>query len=57
MGAAGGDRRRRHPGLSTDQRAKIRALEREVKELRRVNEIRKAAASFFGVEVDRQQPR
>jgi len=57
VGAAGGDRRRRHPGLSTDQRAKIRALEREVKELRRVNEIRKAAASFFGVEVDRQQPR
>ena len=42
------------PGLTTDERAKMRELEREVKELRRANEILKAAASFFGAELDRQ---
>jgi transposase len=42
------------PGLSTDERAKVKELEREVKELRRANEILKAAASFFGAELDRQ---
>src|ERR1051325_724232 len=31
------------PGLSTDERARMRELEREVKELRRANEILKAA--------------
>ena len=45
------------PGLTTDERAKIRELEREVKELRRANEILKAAAHFFGAELDRQPPR
>jgi transposase len=45
------------PGLTTDERAKMRDLEREVKELRRANEILKAAAHFFGAELDRQQPR
>ena len=44
-------------GLTTDERAKMRDLEREVKELRRANEILKAAATFFGAELDRQQPR
>ena len=42
------------PGLTTDERARIKDLEREVKELRRANEILKAAASFFGAELDRQ---
>ncbi len=32
----------------------MRELEREVKELRRANEILKAAAHFFGAELDRQ---
>jgi transposase len=45
------------PGLSTDERAKMKDLEREVKELRRANEILKAAAVFFGAELDRRQPR
>jgi transposase len=45
------------PGLTTDERGKMRQLEREVKELRRANEILKAAASFFGAELDRQQRR
>lgn len=44
-------------GLTTDERAKMKELEREVKELRRANEILKAAAHFFGAELDRQQPR
>jgi len=42
------------PGLTTDERGKIKELERENKELRRANEILKAAASFFGAELDRQ---
>jgi len=42
------------PGLTTDERAKMRELEREVKELRRGNEILKAASAFFGAELDRQ---
>ena len=45
------------PGLTTDERARIRELEREVKELRRANEILKAASAFFGAELDRQSKR
>ena len=45
------------PGLTTDERARMRELEREVKELRRANEILKSAAVFFGAELDRRQPR
>ena len=45
------------PGLTTDERARMKDLEREVKELRRANEILKAAAVFFGAELDRKQPR
>jgi transposase len=45
------------PGLTTDERARMRDLEREVKELRRANEILKAAASFFARELDPQPPR
>ncbi len=42
------------PGLTTDERARMRDLERENKELRRANEILKAASAFFGAELDRQ---
>ncbi len=45
------------PGLTTDERTRMRDLERENKELRRANEILKAAAVFFGAELDRKQPR
>jgi transposase len=45
------------PGLTSDERARLRELERENKELRRANEILKAAAHFFGAELDRQSPR
>ena len=47
----------RRPGLSTDERARMKDLERENRELGRANEILKAAASFFGAELDRQSQR
>ena len=42
-------------GLSTDQRERIKALERENRELRQANEIlRKASAYFAQAELDRR---
>ena len=40
------------PGLSADERAKIKELERENRDLRRANEILKAASVFFATELD-----
>src|SRR5512144_689255 len=45
------------PGLTSEEHAEIKRLRREVAELRRANEILKAAAAFFGAELDRPQPR
>jgi transposase len=45
------------PGVSTTEAARIKALEQEVRELKRANEILKRAASFFGAELDRQHMR
>jgi transposase len=45
------------PGVSTGERARIAALEREVRELRRANAILKTASAFFAAELDRPQPR
>jgi transposase len=42
----------RRPGLTTDERERLRALERENRELRRANEILKAASAFFAAELD-----
>ncbi len=42
------------PGLSTDERAEMKRLAKENKELKRANEILKAASAFFGAELDRQ---
>ena len=42
------------PGVSTDEAARVRELEQEVRELRRANEVLKRAATFFGAELDRQ---
>ncbi len=39
-------------GLSTEERARIAELERENRELRRANEILKAASAFFARELD-----
>jgi transposase-like protein len=44
----------RRPGPSTDELAELKRLKRENAELRRANDILKAAASFFGAELDRQ---
>ena len=42
-------------GLSTDGRERIKSLEREVKELRRANDILKTASAFFAqAELDRR---
>ena len=45
------------PGLTTDERDRLKKLEKENRELRRANEILKAAATFFGAELDRQSQR
>jgi transposase len=45
------------PGLTTDERQRLQALERENRELRRANEILKSAAAFFGAELDRRPTR
>ncbi len=43
------------PGVTTDERERVKALEREVKELRRANEILKLASAFFAqAELDRR---
>ena len=45
------------PGLTTDERQRLKDLEREIRELRRANEILKSAAAFFGAELDRRPTR
>jgi transposase-like protein len=44
-------------GLTTDERERMKTMEREIRELRRANEILKSAAVFFGAELDRRSPR
>jgi transposase len=45
----------RRPGLTTDEQQRLKALERENRELRRANEIlRKASAYFAAAELDRR---
>jgi len=45
----------KRPGLTTDERERLKQLEREVSELRRANEIlRKASAYFAQAELDRR---
>jgi transposase len=45
------------PGIPTVERQRIAELEREVRELRRANEILKAASAFFAAELDRPRTR
>ena len=45
------------PGTSTGDAQRIAELEREVRELRRANEILKAASAFFARELDPRLPR
>lgn len=46
----------RRPGTTTADAARIKELEREVKELKRANEILLAASSFFARELDPRLP-
>jgi transposase len=43
------------PGVTSEESAELRKLRAEVKELRRANEILKAASVFFAAELDRPQ--
>jgi transposase len=45
------------PGLTTQERDRLTALERENRELRRANEILKSASAFFAAELDRRPSR
>jgi transposase len=45
------------PGITTAEQRRIAELERDNRELRRANEILKAAASFFARELDPRPPR
>jgi transposase len=44
-------------GLSSEERERMRELEKENRELRRANEILKAASSFFARELDPRLPK
>jgi transposase len=45
------------PGMTEAERAELVALRKEVRELRRSNDILQAAATFFGAELDRRPKR
>jgi transposase len=45
----------RRPGVTTEESVELRRLRRENAELRRANEILKAASAFFAAELDRPQ--
>jgi transposase len=45
------------PGVPTAEQHRIAELEREVRELRRANEILKAASAFLAAEFDRPRTR
>ncbi|EHM28703.1 putative IS transposase [Streptomyces sp. W007] len=44
-------------GTTTEEPAQIKAMKKEVAELKRANDILKAAASFFAAELDRPHTR
>jgi transposase len=45
------------PGITSDDKKRIAELERENRELRRANEILKAASAYFARELDPRLPR
>lgn len=51
------DRGLRQDRLTTAERERLRALERENRELKRANEILKAASSYFAAELDPTRPK
>ena len=48
---------RNRPGMAPDLELRVSQLERENRELRRANEILKAASAFFAAELDRPEPK
>ena len=46
----------KRPGITSDDHERLRQLERENRELRRANEILKAASAFFARELDPRLP-
>jgi transposase len=51
------DRGERRDVLTSEERERLRQLERENRELRRANEILKAASAYFAKELDQGPPR
>ena len=47
----------RRPGVTSEERERLKALERENRELRKANEILKAASVFFAKELDPTRPK
>jgi transposase len=47
----------RRPGVTSEERRRVAELERDNRELRRANEILKAASAFFARELDPRPPR
>ncbi len=45
------------PGVTSEEKERLRQLERENRELRRANEILKAASAFFARELDPRLPK
>jgi transposase len=44
----------KRPGMTDVERTELTSLRKEVRELRRANDILQAAATFFGAELDRR---
>lgn len=51
------DAGKRTDRLTTEERERLKELERENRELRRANEILKSASAFFAAELDQPRPR
>jgi transposase len=47
----------RRPGTTSDDKKRIAELERELREVKRANEILKAASAYFARELDVKLPR
>ncbi|EXU68676.1 transposase [Streptomyces sp. PRh5] len=47
----------KRPGTTTEESAQLKAMKKEIAELKRANEILKGAAGFFAAELDRPHTR
>ena len=44
----------KRPGMTSEEQAELKRLRKEIRELRRANDILKAASIFFATELDRR---